>query len=268
MIILQAILLGIIEGLTEFLPISSTGHILISQNVLGYKDTAEVFTVVIQLGALGAVLWYYRMDLWGKVSGLFSGDKKVLNFWKIWIVATIPAAIAGVLLESKLSSIGTMPVIASALIIGGIIMWLIETYHHTKPAKQEAQLDTITTKQALQVGCYQALSLVPGVSRSGATIMGGLLTGLDRVTATTFSFYLSIPILLLAGVYKLLKDHSEIATISGGGAALIAGTVAAFVSGFLVIGWLLQYVSKHNFKIFAYYRIFLGLLILGCLALS
>lgn len=266
--ILQAILLGIIEGFTEFLPISSTGHLLITQDLIGYKDTAEIFTVVVQMGALGAVLWYYRDDLIRKVTGLFGGDKNTINFWKVWILATIPAALAGLVIESKLSSIGTLPVIASALIVGGIIIWLIETYHHTKPSKREPQFDKLSTKQALQIGLYQILALVPGVSRSGATIMGGVLSGLDRVTATAFSFYLSIPILLMAGLYKLAKGYDNLSTISGGGSALLAGTVASFITAFIVIGWLLKYVSKHDFKIFAYYRIALGLIILLGIAIS
>lgn len=265
--ILQAILLGIIEGITEFLPISSTGHLLVAQDLIGYKDTAEIFTVVIQMGALGAVLWYYREDLIQKVAGLFGGDKKAINFWKVWILATIPAALAGVLIESKLSAIGTLPVIASALIVGGVIIWLIETYHHAKPSKTEPQFDKLSLKQALQIGLYQTLALVPGVSRSGATIMGGVLSGLDRVTATAFSFYLSIPILLLAGTYKLAKGYDDLSTISGGGLALLAGTAASFITAFIVIGWLLKYVSKHDFKIFAYYRIILGGLILITLAI-
>ncbi len=171
------------------------------------------------------------------------------------------------LVESKLSDIGTLPIIASALIIGGIIIWLIETYHHAKPSKPGPQFDKLSTKQALHIGFYQVLALVPGVSRSGATIMGGVLSGLDRVTATAFSFYLSIPILLLAGLYKLAKGYDELSTISGGGLALLAGTVASFITAFIVIGWLLKYVSKHDFKIFAYYRILLGLLILAVLFL-
>lgn len=262
MAILQAIILGIVEGLTEFLPISSTGHLIVSENVIGYKDAAEIFAVVVQLGALAAVLWFYRKDLFTKVAGLFSGDKDAIRFWKIWIIATIPAGLAGLLIESKLSSFATLPVIGATLLIGGVIIWLIETYHKPKKSSANAQLDSISTKQAWQVGFYQVLALVPGVSRSGATIMGGLMSGLDRVTATAFSFYMSIPILLLAGLYKLAKDRDQIAYVSGGGVALLAGTIAAFITALLVISWLLKYVSNHNFKPFAYYRIMLGIVIL------
>lgn len=261
--ILRAILLGIIEGFTEFLPISSTGHIIISQDLIGYKDTAQIFTVVIQLGALGAVLWFYRKDLSQKTVGLLRRDKKTLSFWKNWILATIPAGLIGVLaMESGLGIADSLSVIAAALIIGGIAMWIIETHAIVEPVKKSAQLDKLSTKQAFQIGCYQVLALIPGVSRSGSTIMGGLLSGLDRLTATAFSFYLSIPILLLAGFYKLFKGYDDLSTISGGGMALLAGTLASFVTAFFVIGWLLKYVSKHDFKVFAYYRIVLGIIIL------
>lgn len=266
--ILHAILLGIIEGLTEFLPISSTGHLIIAQEMIGYKDTAEIFTVVVQMGALGAVLWYYHKDLSHKVTGLIKNNKSVRNFWKIWVLATIPAIIAGVLLVSRLSQINRLPVIASTLIIGGIIIWLIETFHHTTPSKNAVQFGKISTKQAFLIGCYQVVALIPGVSRSGATIMGGVLSGLDRVTATAFSFYLSIPILLIAGLYKLATGYNNLSTISGGGWALLAGTIASFITAFIVIGWLLKYVARHNFKIFAYYRIILGLFIFLLLAIN
>lgn len=260
--ILQAIFLGIIEGLTEFLPISSTGHILLAQHYMGYKDTAEVFTVVVQLGALGAVLLHYKNDLRLKAKGLIKKDKKSLKFWKIWIIATLPAALAGLLLKDLLSGFSNPQIIAVALIIGGVLMWLVENFYKIQVSTTKPKLEDISCRSAFLVGCYQILALIPGVSRSGATIMGGLLSGLDRVTATTFSFYLSIPILFLAGAYKLISGYDNISTISGGGVALLAGTVASFISAFIVIGWLLKYISKHNFKIFAYYRIALGIILL------
>ena len=266
--IIQAIFLGIIEGLTEFLPISSTGHLIVSERVVGYKDTSEIFTVVIQVGAIAAVIWYFRQDLLVKFRGLFTGDSKVIKFWQNWIIATIPAILAGVLIEKQFSKLATPGVIAVTFIIGGILMWMIETYHTPRPAKVQPQFDSLTRKQSLQVGLYQIIALIPGVSRSGATIMGGLLSGLDRVTATAFSFYLSIPIIVLASSYKLLKGRDDLASVAGGGPAIIAGTIAAFITAFIVIGWLLKYVSKHNFKPFAYYRIILGLIILSVLFLS
>lgn len=265
MIILQAILLGIIEGLTEFLPISSTGHLLVSEKLLGYKDTAEIFTVVIQVGAIAAVVWHYRKDLLEILSGLMKGEKNRQRFLLNWVIATIPAGLAGLVFDKKLGSFATLPVIAGALIVGGLLMWAIETYHQPKSSGSSPRFESLTPLQSVKVGCYQVLSLVPGVSRSGATIMGGLMSGLDRVTATAFSFYLSLPILVLASGYKIVKGRNELHTVDGGASALIIGTVTTFVVAFFVIGWLLRYVSRNNFKPFAYYRIALGALILTVL---
>ena len=267
MFILQAILLGIIEGLTEFLPISSTGHLLVAEKLIGYKDAAEIFTVVIQVGAIVAVVWFYRKDIWAKVTGLLAREKSTLKFWQNWILATIPAGLAGLALDKKLSSFASLSVIAVALILGGITIWLVESYHLVRRSGKEPKFDELTTKQALKVGCYQVLSLVPGVSRSGATIMGGLMSGLDRVTATAFSFYLSLPILVLASGYKLFKGRHDLATVSGGSTAILVGTITTFVVAFFVVGWLLKYVSKHDFKPFAYYRIILGIVILAALSI-
>lgn len=268
MALLHALLLGIIEGLTEFLPISSTGHLLVAENLIGYKDVAELFTVVIQVGAIGAIILYYRDDLFGRTLALFKGDKKAISFWKNWIIATIPAGIFGLVLDNTFSSYATIPVIACALILGGFAILAVENHVASRIAKQtKPDLDSLTLKQSLQVGMYQVLSLIPGVSRSGATIMGGLMSGIDRSTATAFSFYLSLPILILASGYKLIRDGDKLSQISGGSTALIIGTVSAFVSALIVVKWLLKYVAHHDFKIFAYYRIALGILILVSLAL-
>ncbi len=262
MAILQAIFLGIIEGLTEFLPISSTGHLIVSEKLIGYKDSAEIFTVVIQIGAIAAVLWYYRKDILDKIRGLFQGENSEVNFWKNYVIATIPAGLAGLLIEKKLNNLATLPVVASALILGGIAILLIERSHIPLAKSNSPKLESISTMQAFKVGCYQVLALIPGVSRSGATIMGGLLSGLDRLTATAFSFYLSIPIMVIASGYKLFKDFDLLKTVSGGGASIIIGTITSFVTALFVINWLLKYVSRHNFKPFAYYRIILGIIIL------
>ncbi len=261
--ILQAILLGIIEGLTEFLPISSTGHLIVSENLIGYKDTAEVFTVVIQMGAIGAVLWHYRKDLISKFIGLAKREKQATYFMLCWVIATIPAGLAGLLLKDYLSKYAVVTTVAVSLIVGGILIWIIESFHKAPSnTTEKPRFDQLSIKQALQVGFYQMLALIPGVSRSGATIMGGLLSGLDRVTATTLSFYLSIPILLLAGFYQLARGWGELDTVSGGGPALLAGTISAFITAMIAINWLLKYVSKNDFKIFAYYRIIAGTIIL------
>ena len=261
--IFQAIILGILEGFTEFLPISSTGHLIVAEHLINYKDTAEIFTVVIQMGAIAAVLWFYRLDLIDKIVGLFKQDKKIVQFWINWIIATIPAIVMGFLLKDQLSKYAVVTTVAVAFILGGIAIWLIETYHTAaKNTSGEAKLEHITTSQSLKIGLYQVLALIPGVSRSGATIMGGLLSGVDRVSATAFSFYLSMPILILAGLYQLYKGRDDLSSVAGGGLALAAGTVAAFITALLAISWLLKYVSKHDFKPFAYYRIILGALIL------
>lgn len=262
--IFQAIILGIVEGLTEFLPISSTGHLIVAEDMLDYYDASKLFTVVIQTGAIMAVIWFYRRELWRQVAGLFKGDNAVRRFWLVWVLATIPAGVAGLLLDEQIEANATPLTVAIALIIGGIIIWLVETYYRIPKPAESARLEKLTVKQAVQVGLYQVLALVPGVSRSGATIIGGMLSGVDRVTATAFSFYLGIPILLLAGAYKL--GTGEISSIEGGSAALIAGLITAFITALAAVGWLLRYVSRHDFKPFAYYRIGFGLLLLVLIA--
>lgn len=264
--ILQAILLGILEGFTEFLPISSTGHLIVASELVGYKDTAKIFTVVIQLGAIAAVIWFYRKDLLQKTLGLLRRETAAVRFWTAWVVATIPGGLAGFLLKDHVDVYAVSLTVAIALIIGGILIWIIETYH-TAPINKSGkpQFEKITVTQAIKVGLFQMLALIPGVSRSGSTIMGGLLLGMDRVTAASLSFYLSIPLLLLAGTYQLATGYKEFDTISGGAPALVAGTVAAFITALVVIRWLLRYISKHDFKLFAYYRIILGLIILAAI---
>lgn len=265
--IIQAIILGIIEGLTEFLPISSTGHLIVAADVMNYKDTAEIFTVVVQMGAIAAVIWFYRHDLIEKIAGLFKRDPVASRFMFNWVIATVPAGVIGFLLKDQLSVYAVATTVGITLILGGIAMWLIENFNKA-PAALDAgdRLDSMSKKQALQVGLYQIVALVPGVSRSGATIMGGLLSGLDRVTATAFSFYLSIPIILLAGTYQLVSGWDELDTVAGGGLALIVGTVSAFITALIAISWLLKYVSKHDFKLFAYYRIIAGIIVLIAIA--
>lgn len=264
--IIQAIILGIVEGLTEFLPISSTGHLIVAQEALGFYDASKMFTVVIQMGAVAAIGWFYRRQLLDLIAGLVRRDKSTMRFWLIWILATIPAGLLGLLFDAQMDAAGTVSVIAWALIIGGVLIWLIETYAKVAPSKSEPQFNKITKKQAVAIGFYQALALIPGVSRSGATIMGSIITGVDRVTATAFSFFLGIPILLAAGVYKLVTE--DITSIGGGWPALAAGIVASFFTALFVVGWLLRYVSKHSFKPFAYYRIGFGLLLLVLLSFN
>lgn len=260
--IFQAIVLGIIEGLTEFLPISSTGHLIVAQDVMNYKDTAEIFAIVVQMGAIAAVIWYYKLDLINKIAGLLKKDKKSVEFFINWTVATFPALLMGYLLKDYLTTYAVALTVSISLIVGGVIIWLIETYHRPAKSKKDAQLEKITKKQALSIGLYQMFALIPGVSRSGATIMGGLLSGVDRVTATAFSFYLSIPVIIIAGSYQLITGRNEFDTVAGGGPALIAGVITAFITALIAIKWLLKYVSGHDFKAFAYYRVVVGIIIL------
>lgn len=260
--IIQAIVLGVIEGLTEFLPVSSTGHLIVAEKVIGYKDTAEIFTVVIQTGAIFAVIWFYWRDILHKIGGLFRRDPAILNFWQCWIIATLPAGLVGLALKDQLTKYAVASTVGITLLVGGILIWVIENYHKAPKSVSRPRFEKLDRLTALKIGAYQMLALIPGVSRSGATIMGGLLSGLDRVTATAFSFYLSIPILLLAGAYQLVSGHDELHTIAGGGAAIAAGTAAAFITAFFSVKWLLRYVSHNDFKPFAYYRIFIGAMIL------
>ncbi len=230
--------------------------------VMNYKDTAEIFTVVVQMGAILAVVWFYRLDLIKKILGIFNRDKQSINFLKKWIYATVPALLVGFLLKDYLTTYAVALTVGITLIIGGIAIWFIENYHKTAKNSSKPQLDDITYKQSIQIGAYQILALIPGVSRSGATIMGGMLSGVDRVTATAFSFYLSIPVIIIAGTYQLVSGRNEFDTVAGGGLALLVGTISAFVTALIAISWLLKYVSKHDFKGFAYYRVIVGIIIL------
>jgi undecaprenyl-diphosphatase len=262
--ILQAIILGIIEGLTEFLPISSTGHLILAEKVLNFHDVQDVFTVVVQSGAIAAVIWFYRKDLIQKTIGLFKRDIAALAFWKIWVIGTIPAGLIGFALEKASNSITTPFVVAIALIIGGIILLVVDRGKDDKH-RIEPNLSRINVKQALLIGIGQCFALIPGVSRSGATIVTGLGIGIDRPTITAFSFYLSIPLLVLAGMLKMVKHGDVLGQISGGATTLIVGLIVAFITALFAVSWLLRYISRHNFQIFAYYRIVLGVFILAVL---
>jgi undecaprenyl-diphosphatase len=261
--IINAIILGIVEGLTEFLPISSSGHLIVAESLLGFKDSAEVFTVVIQMGSILAVIWYYRNDLIKRLAGLSSSTMQ--RFWLNIIIASVPAGVLGLVFGKYIEALLFRPIpVAFALIVGGIILWLIESRPNVHSQTTElADVDAVTPLQAVWIGVAQIFALVfPGTSRSGSTIVGGMLTGLNRATATAFSFYLGMPILVLASLYKLYKARDTLSSIPGGTTALIVGTIVSFASALVVVGWLLNYVSKNNFKPFAIYRIVLGMIIL------
>jgi len=256
---LQAFILGVIEGFTEFLPISSTGHLLVAEDLLGFKDDTALFTVVIQLGAILAAVWYFRSDLVSILSGITKKSSNARMILLLTFIGILPASLAGFILEKSLGISDSLLVIAWALILGGIALWIIE---EKKPKTTVKEISKITPKKALTVGVIQCLSLIPGVSRSGSTIAGGLLVGLDRKTATIFSFYLSIPIMFAASIYKIIEERSSLSSITGGSTSLIIGLVTATVTAFLAVKWLLRYVQTNSFKPFAYYRIIVGSAIL------
>lgn len=264
--ILQAILLGIIEGLTEFLPISSTGHLIVAAEYINFKDSAKTFTVAIQSGAIMAVIWHFRGFLTDKFKGLLSGDKPSTRFFTNLIIATIPAGLLALALDQYFADYATAKVVAIALILGAGILWLVDRRVGPPGKNDKPQMDEIRPSQALVAGLAQCAALIPGVSRSGAGIVGGLLSGLNRPTATEFSFFMAIPILLAAGAYKMITGRHELASVDGGLASIIAGAVASFIVASLAITWLLQYVSRHSFRIFVYYRLALGVLVLVLLA--
>ena len=267
--IIHAIILGIVEGITEFLPISSTAHLLVSEKLIGFSDAAGIFTVVIQLGAIMAAAWYFRKDLMYIVSAVKSGDKFMRGFLASVLVGVLPAALTGLIVEKTIGLPDSLLMIATALILGGIAFIIVENGHIKKSNSiGEVAYADITLRRALYIGIGQCFALIPGVSRSGATIMGGLVTGLDRKTSTVFSFYLSIPIMLAASALKLIDGKSELSKISGGTPALMVGVICSFITALLAINWLLKYVSTKDFKPFAYYRIALGIIILVVLAVS
>lgn len=259
--IIQAVILGIVEGITEFLPISSTGHLIVTQKLLGFKDQHDLYTVVIQLGAIAAVVWFYRQDLLEKTLGLFRKDTAALNFWKILIVGTIPAGVIGLLLDKSLEKFTTPLIVAVSLIVGAIVLWAVDNKPVASAEKADG-VETISVKNALLVGLGQCVAMIPGISRSGATIVSGLAVGLNRPTATALSFYLSIPVLMLASAYKLAKYHAEIPNITGGYAALSVGLIVSFMTALAAVSWLLRYIAHHNFRPFAIYRFVAGLAIL------
>jgi len=260
--ILQAILLGVIEGLTEFLPISSTGHLIIAEKYIDFKDTAKIFTVVIQMGAMAAVVWYYRIDIWQNIKGFFAGSASARRFITNLAIAAIPAGLLGLALDKQFEAYATAKVVAAALILGALVLWLADRVPKPGAEEPKPQFGKISPRQALGIGLMQCFALIPGVSRSGAAIVGGLLGGLNRVTATAFSFYLGVPILVVAGLYKLVRGWDDLGSISGGAASIIIGVVVSFVVALLSIAWLIGYVSRHSFKVFVYYRIILGIIVL------
>lgn len=263
---LKAVILGVVEGLTEFLPISSTGHLILVGSLLDFNtEKGKVFEIVIQFGAILAVCWEFRRRIVNVVSGLGT-DPKARRFAVNVIVACLPAIVLGLLLGKYIKAMLFNPlVVATAFIVGGvIILWVERLQRNAAQAGHTPRVesvDDITLLDAFKVGCAQCLALVPGTSRSGATIIGGMVFGLERKVATEFSFFLAIPILFGATVYELYKAR---ALLSIGDLGLVGvGFVAAFISAFICVRWLLRYIASHDFTAFAWYRIAFGIVVLA-----
>ncbi len=263
---LKVIIMGIVEGLTEFLPISSTGHLILAGSLLNFtgevgSETIKVFEIAIQAGAIFAVCWEYRAKIASVLAGLGS-DPKARRFALNLIIAFLPAAALGFLFSKKIKAVLFSPLpVALAFIVGGLIILWVERHQKANPvAHRIDSVDDMTALDALKVGCAQAFALVPGTSRSGATIIGGMLFGLSRKAATEFSFFLAIPTLLGATVYSLYKARDLLSMTDVPLFGL--GTLAAFISAFFCVRWLLRYISSHDFSAFAWYRIAFGLLII------
>jgi len=254
---LEAVILGIVEGITEFLPISSTGHLILAGDVLGFtNDMAHTFEVFIQLGAILAVVWLYRNKLYLSMKGI--GTEKTNRFLLNILIAFLPAAFFGLLMHSFIKSHLFNPVtVALALIAGGVAIFVIEMIVK-KPVVMN--VDEVSFKQALGIGIAQTLSLFPGVSRAGATIMGAMCFGMERKAATEFSFYLAIPTMFAATSYDLFTNLDN---LSVNDAPIFAiGFLVSFISAFLVIKAFLGFVTRHNFNAFAVYRIVFGTVVL------
>jgi undecaprenyl-diphosphatase len=246
---------------TEFLPISSTGHLLITADLLNFQNSiGGTFEIFIQLGAILAVVVFYARDLISQVRSLPTSPT-TRRFWLAILVAFLPAAAIGFVFRGRIKQVlfASPPVIAWALIIGGVVLIAVEMLPRRQATVHE--VENTSFMQALGIGIAQVLALIPGVSRSGASIVGGLLGGLDRPTATAFSFYLAIPTLGAATIVDLLGSLDELAP--GDIGRLVVGTIVAFVVAWISIGWLLRYIAHHSFVAFGIYRIIVGIVILA-----
>lgn len=259
---LTAALLGVIQGLTEFLPVSSTAHLLIGARLFGYDDPNGVFTVLIQLGSILAVMWLYRMKIVHVLRGLPS-DPDARHFVLMILVAFLPAAIAGALLSGFVKRVlyTTPAVIAASFVIGGVVMLIVERY---RPAPLVVSADRTSLARALGIGCCQVLALIPGVSRSGATIVGAMLLGLDRPAAAEFSFFLAMPTMAAAFGHDLMEVRHNLGASFA--AEIVIGFVMAFIASALVVRPFLAFVGRHGFGPFAWYRILAGLALFAAVA--
>jgi undecaprenyl-diphosphatase len=269
--IIEAIVLGIVEGLTEFIPVSSTGHLTITERLLGFDiDAADItaFTAIIQVGAIAAAVIYFWDELWGIVVALARGltnaaerRTREFKFGLAVAVGSIPIGIAGLVFRDQIEGpLRSLWVVGTALIVWSGVLWLAD-----RAATEKRSEDDFDMPDALTMGVTQCLALIPGVSRSGATIAAGLFRGLDRVTVTRMSFFLAIPALTAAGLLESFTQASDISNGVGWGPTLV-GLLVSFVVGYAAIAWLLRYVARHDFSLFIVYRVILGVLVLGAVA--
>lgn len=267
----KVVILGIVQGITEWLPVSSTGHLLLTADLLAYQGSiGGTFEIFIQFGTVLSVVAFYFTDLLAQargVLGLGADEETRRSARRLWfgiLLAFIPAAIIGLLARDFIKAVlfESPATIAVALIVGGLVFLLIERLPLRRVRSE--RLEAVSLGQALGVGIAQCFALIPGVSRSGASIIGGLLGGLDRRTATAFSFYLSIPTLGAATLVDLLGSYDQIRPDDWG--RLLLGATVAMIVGWLSIGWLLRYIAQHSFVVFGVYRIIIGVVILGLVA--
>lgn len=265
MLVIKAIIMGMVEGITEFLPISSTGHLILTDALLNFwtKDKADLFIVVIQLGAILAVIYLYWGRLWRALMGLITGKdperQSPRQLGISLIVSTIPIMVLGLLFDKALKAALFNPtVVAIMLIVGGLIIFWAERQKHTI---KYAEAEDIDFKTAVLIGLIQCLALIPGTSRSGSTIIGSLFLGVSRKASAEYSFFLGIPVLIGAGVLDLAKHH-DVLSGSDDWSILALGTVVSFIFAMIFIKWLVNWVSTRDFTIFAWWRIIVGVLVL------
>ena len=264
-LLIQAVIMGIVEGITEFLPISSTGYLILSADVMGFwtKDKVDLFVVVVQLGAILAVIYDYWGRLWQALMGLITGKSDTMSnprqLGLSLIVATIPVMILGFTFADEIKTYLFNPItVAIMLIIGGLLIFYVENRPKTIIAHEAEE---VSIKTALMIGLFQCLALIPGTSRSGATIIGALWLGVSRKASAEFSFFLGIPVIVGAGLLDLLKHHEVLAS-SEDWLVLGIGTLVSFIVALLVIRWLVAWVSQRDFKVFAWLRIITGIVVL------
>lgn len=255
----DALILGIVQGLTEFIPISSSGHLVLFHRLLGVEQSGLAFDVALHFGTLLALLIFFYKDIWKLIVGIFKGGVE-RRLAIILAVATIPAVFAGILLNDLAeSTFRSVNLVAVNLMIVAVLMLLAERYY--KKHEHKTKLEQVSTKQGLAIGAAQAVAIIPGTSRSGITITTGLFAGLDRVSATRFSFLLGIPA-IAGAIFKVFALDGGASQISSEMGVFAVGVLAAFLSGLFAIAFMLRYLSKHGLNIFAYYRIAVGLLVI------